>query len=37
MHSTADYLQMRGSKIEKVAKSLGLVHKMYQNINEIVD
>jgi hypothetical protein len=29
MLSTADYLQIRGSKIEKVAKSLGMVHKMY--------
>ena len=29
MLSTADYMQIRGSKIEKVAKSLGLVHKMY--------
>lgn len=37
MLSTADYMQIRGSKIEKVAKSLGMVHKMYQNLNEIVD
>ena len=28
---------MRGQKIEKVAQSLSLVHKMYYNLNEIVD
>ena len=28
---------MRDSKIAKVARSLGHVHKMYQNLNELVD
>lgn len=32
-----DYVQQRGSKIARVAKSLGQIQKMYQNLNEIVD
>ena len=37
MQGTADFIKMRDSKIAKVAKSLGHVHKMYKNLNELVD
>ena len=37
MQSTADFVKMRDSKIARVAKSLGHVHKMYSNLNDLVD
>lgn len=37
MEGTADFIKMRDSKIARVAKSLGHVHKMYKNLNELVD
>ena len=37
MQSSADFVKMRDSKIARVAKSLGHVHKMYKNLNELVD
>lgn len=37
MEKTENIVSVRGQKIKKVAESLGLVHKMYQNLNEIVD
>jgi hypothetical protein len=37
MEATETFVSMRGQKIEKVAQSLSLVHKMYENLNEIVD
>ena len=37
MEATETFMTMRGQKIEKVAQSLNLVHKMYQSLNEIVD
>ena len=35
--SKQDALSIRNSKIARVAKTLGHVHKLYQNLNEIVD
>jgi len=37
MEGTADFVKMRDSKIARVARSLGHVHKMYKNLNELVD
>ena len=37
VEGTADFVKMRESKIARVAKSLGHVHKMYKNLNELVD
>jgi len=37
MDGTADFVKMRDSKIARVARSLGHVHKMYKNLNELVD
>jgi hypothetical protein len=37
MQSTDDFMKMRGTKIARVAKSLGQIHKMYSNLNEIVE
>ena len=37
MEGTEDYLAVRNSKIARVARTLGHVHKMYQNLNDIVD
>ena len=37
MQGTADFVKMRDSKIARVAKSLGHVHKMYKNLNDLVD
>ena len=37
MDGTADFVKMRDSKIQRVAKSLGHVHKMYKNLNDLVD
>ena len=37
MEGTADFVKMRDTKIARVARSLGHVHKMYKNLNELVD
>ena len=37
MDGTADFVKMRDSKIARVARSLGHVHKMYKNLNDLVD
>lgn len=37
MQSSQDFVKMRDSKIARVAKSLGHVHKMYKNLNDLVD
>lgn len=37
MAGTADFVKMRDSRIAKVARSLGHVHKMYKNLNDLVD
>lgn len=37
MEGVENFVSVRGKKIENINKSLGLVNKMYQNLNEIVD
>ena len=37
MEGTADFVKMRDTKIARVARSLGHVHKLYKNLNDLVD